>query len=88
MGIEKEMSYREIIRWNLRKAIEKRDSAEEKKEKHYWDWVKGQLIEDLREYEGRGRWAREPYDRAFQKYRRIVHLDLDEIMRRFFEDFW
>jgi len=78
--------YREIIKIHLREIIKKRDKSKTERERKYWGWIKGQLIEDLRDYEDRGIWKREPYDKAFEKYRPTFHLTLDDIIRRFFED--
>lgn len=85
------LSYREIIVLNLREAIKKRDKAKNEHDINYWDYIKGQLLEDLRDYERRGRWKREPHDKTFEKYRpmrRMSHLDIDEIIRRFFNNEW
>lgn len=67
--------------------MKKREKSEDKK---YWEWIKGELIADLADYEGRRRWIREPRDRAWANYRtKSEFLDLDEIFRRFFSnDFW
>jgi len=81
--------YRAIIRKNLREAVIKKDNAKTENERKYWEWIIGQLLEDLRDYEGRGVWRREPYDEAWKKYRPHTHLSVDEILRRFFEgDLW
>lgn len=80
------MKYREIITYHLKEAIRKRDKTKDEKEINYWDYIKGELISDLRDYEKRGRWNREPYDKAWQKYKPVRHLTPEEIIRRFFED--
>jgi len=83
------MDYRDIITLNLREAIKKRDKAREGKkvnEENYWSWIAGQLLEDLRDYEKRGRWNREPFDEAWKKYRSHRHLSVEDIIRSFFED--
>jgi len=67
-------NYREIIKWNIRKAIKKRDSAETRKEAEYWNKIIAILIADLRDYEEQEIW------------RRKLVLTPDEIIRKFFEE--
>jgi len=76
------MEYRDIIKLNIEEATKRRDKEPDRKQ--YWEWIINQLMADLNDYEGKERWTREPYDQAFVKYRRNV-MDVDEIIRRFFE---
>lgn len=82
--------YRKIIMENLKQVIKKENEAKDEKEVKYWNWIKGELLSDLADYEGKRRWAREPYDSAFKKYSRIrtSHMNVDDIIRHFFDDFW
>ena len=80
------MEYRDIIK----KEIEKLSKKKSPKNKKYREWVIGQLLEDLQDYEtgGQKRWEREPYDLAWEKYGRSIQvMDIDEIFRRFFGNF-
>jgi len=75
------MKYREIILSNIREAIKKKDKAEHPESKKYWENIISELIADLREYETRSQ------TRAFQwPRRRSLYLDVENIIRRFFED--
>ncbi len=83
------MSYRDIIKEQIRQVVLKKEQSSDKK---HWEWVLGQLIADLREYEtnGREKWPREPYDDAWKRYRTRIspYYNLDEFFRRFFEGTW
>jgi len=79
--------YREIIKYHIRKAVKKKQKAKEEETK-YWEWVIGQLISDLRDYEGGERWALEPYDSAFQRYHSPQFPSVEDIIRNFFDNFF
>jgi len=81
-------TYREIIRENIREVVQRK--SKDKGNEKYWDWVLQNLVLDLRDYEGRGRWPREPFDRAWQRYRTVStgFPDVDELIRRFFDDYF
>ena len=83
------VTYREIIKRNLREVVERKEREKERVE--YWDRVIANLIADLREYEGRGRWPREPKDRLWERFnwsRDFSFKEIDELFRRLFEEFF
>lgn len=80
--------YREIIKYHIREAVKKKKKTEDGDTIRYWEWVIGQLIADLRDYEGGGRWMLEPYDLAWQHYHSPQFPTVEDIIRKFFEDFY
>jgi len=86
------LEYRETVKQHIEEAVEKKE--QDKDNEDYWAWVIGELLSDLRDFEtsGKERWSREPMDKAFQKYKRIVRRpsqDILDMMRRFMDDdFW
>lgn len=91
------MSYRDIIKVHVQEAVKRKSQTTDPQEVAYWEWVLGQLMGDLGDFEtnGQERWAVEPFDGAWQKYRRSVGvfnvspiMNLDEFLRRFFEGPW
>lgn len=81
------MEYRDIIRDHIRKLVLKKSKATTQREKDRCDYFIGQLLADLRDYEGRGTWLREPMDRAWKRYR-SSSIDIFDLIRRMFEDDW
>jgi len=85
----KELDYREIIKENIRLVIEKRERFKERA--NYYDWIIANLVADLRDYEGRGRWLREPRDKLWAKYEKstaLISQGLDEFFKHLFEEFF
>jgi len=83
------MEYREIIRENIRKLVLRKDKASTQKEKDRCDFFIGQLLADLRDWEGRGTWLIEPMDKAWERYRGYVRgLDIWDIIKRMLDDDW
>jgi hypothetical protein len=82
------IEYRDIIKYHIREAVKKKKKAEDESTVRYWEWVIGQLISDLRDYEGGERWMLEPYDSAWSRYHSPAFPSVDDIIRRFFEDFY
>jgi len=86
------MSYREIIKNHIEEAVKKKSQATDPQEIAHWEWVLGQFMADLKDFEtdGQERWMVEPFDGAWKKYQRMVvnvspFTNLDEFFRRFFE---
>ena len=54
------MEYREIIKLNVEKVTKKKAKEKDKNLKKYWEWIMGQLLEDLKDFEtgGQQRWER------------------------------
>jgi hypothetical protein len=82
------IEYREIIKYHIREAVKKKEKTEDGDTIRYWEWVIGQLISDLRDYEGGERWALEPYDSAFQRYHSPQFPSVEDIIRNFFDNFF
>jgi len=80
--------YREIIKYHIREAVKKKEKTEDEDTIRYWEWVIGQLISDLRDYEGSERWTLEPYDSAFQRYHSPQFPSVEDIIRNFFDNFF
>jgi len=80
LGSKRDMSYREIIKANIRAVMKKKENSEEKSD--YWDWIISELIADLRDYEGGLYWRSKIRDSEWLEHR--VPVDILTFLREFF----